>query len=536
MLEGLVPEETEGQILGPVSLNDRGGALTEDFPVCQDAVPPGNHVLHLLHCPLVAEGELHQLLSVADVLAVEVVELVSELQFLVCKAQLFKRSLKPLFFSKNGDLRSSRTDPGCHCEAPGDLGTGRTEQFGGSPRCGGRIENRPIRKPGNKTGNFRQELGGGITGLVSESSTKIQGICGSFEGQDHSVKVANRALTVLHLCQLINVSLDHALEHFGRASEAGGGIQILTREVRKGQPGLLRVLQGALQLSGLRPRTETAAPPDIVVLHEARGLDRDSLGLGHHLDRFEAGHDVVDPVAGERIVFQGAGNRDLKRLTRINEIVGPVHNKPLKQIRADVALSVYFTRSDCPGIRAAENVDQLVDIGPLLLRDDAGVVVDLILLVAQGARHRGSLGEGPVRIVEGLKGPTVNLLEVRLAGQHLAGRDIKGDRPGAQAKRIEVCVGIVDGGLEGRRGRRKGREGRYGGAVNLLNAGVVGVLFGYQRVAHGPVVVGALGAAAHPLVQSPIAGLVAEMFPALRGIVVVTLAMHQPYDLLCGAC
>jgi hypothetical protein len=102
----------------------------------------------------------------------------------------------------------------------------------------------------------------------------------------------------------------------------------------------------------------------------------------------------------------------------------------------------------------------------------------------------------------------VDLFVVRFAGLEFGGRNVEGDGAGAEAEGIQVGVGVVDRGLEVSAKRGEFASSRDGGAVDDLDAGVVGVgvLVGEDGVADDPVIVGALGGAGGPLVEAPVAG------------------------------
>ena len=153
--------------------------------------------------------------------------------------------------------------------------------------------------------------------------------------------------------------------------------------------------------------------------------------------------------------------------------------------------------------------------------------------------------EGTLGVEGGAQRALVDLLEVGFPGLELGRRDVEGDGAGAQSKRVEAGVGIVDGGLEGVGGGHQLAEFRHSGAVDDLNAAVVrvGVNSRQERVADHPVQEAALRAAGNPFVETLVAGdiaarvhlAVAEMAPPGGRIVAVALAVHQPDGLNSGA-
>ena len=104
-------------------------------------------------------------------------------------------------------------------------------------------------------------------------------------------------------------------------------------------------------------------------------------------------------------------------------------------------------------------------------------------------------------------------------------------------------VGIVESGLQRRRRRRQQRQFRHGGAVDLLDAGVVVVHIRQHCVGHRPVDQRALTAATDLLFEAPVTGhprlsigrrVVAELRPSAGRIVLVVAAIGQRDHLLRG--
>ena len=242
----------------------------------------------------------------------------------------------------------------------------------------------------------------------------------------------------------------------------------------------------------------------------------------------------------------GDSGRHLQRqrhgLAGVHQIGRLVTNKPVHDVGAAVTLRVGLADADVAAIRAAENINELVHVR-LLLVDNRGVLVaDLVLLIAQQAGHFGRLVEGALGIQSRPQRAVVDLLEVRVAGLQLRGRNIKRDRTRAQAQRIEVSIGAVDAALETAGSADQLIEFRHRGAVDDLHPAMirVRVLVGQHGIASRPVEETTLCTARDPFVEPLIAGnaglriefAVAELAPATGRIVFVTLTVHQTDDLL----
>ena len=221
-----------------------------------------------------------------------------------------------------------------------------------------------------------------------------------------------------------------------------------------------------MEFPGLRPGAEAAGNPGIAVLHILGRIDGDvvlgddrrfggGVGGGEGVDEPEVSVGGLIQIVRSLLDADGEGVEGAAEDT-----LGAVRDIPMHQVRADVVLGVEFSGTDVAGVGAAVDVDEFVEVGALLIGDVAGVVVDLIGLVAQGATHDGGLVKGSGGVVHGAEGAVVDLLEVAcalvaVASEFLAeggceiGIDVEGDGAGAEAEGVEAGVGVVDGGLEG---------------------------------------------------------------------------------------
>ena len=275
----------------------------------------------------------------------------------------------------------------------------------------------------------------------------------------------------------------HLIEELELAFEAGvEHLQLLVafQQAHLRLIGIEQRLLDATDLGTLADRAATplAGPQQVFVrLHRHRFRRRMARG-----DPIEG--DVGDRVTTELHDVGRHLEAEGDRLRGVHQIARTIDDVEVVKVRPGVVLGVGLADADIAAVRRAEEVDELTHKRALLIDISGGGITDLVLLVAQQARHPGRLVEGALGIERRPQRALVDLLEVGLASFQLCRRDIKGDRPRAQAERIEVGVGAVDRGLEVVARTGELVELRHGGAVDDLHAAVVriGVLVGQQGV------------------------------------------------------
>jgi len=146
----------------------------------------------------------------------------------------------------------------------------------------------------------------------------------------------------------------------------------------------------------------------------------------------------------------------------------------------------------------------LVAVIEFLVADGDREVGNGILLLPEFAAQEGGAVEGGFRVLQGLDGAGIELVEVGVPverSQDLGGIDIEGNDAIGEAERVESGVGTDDGADDGLGFGDELGEFDDGGSVDPLNPGVggVGVDGRQDGIAGDPVEVSAGGGAVSPV-------------------------------------
>jgi hypothetical protein len=215
------------------------------------------------------------------------------------------------------------------------------------------------------------------------------------------------------------------------------------------------------------------------------------------------------------------------------------------EVGAVVALRIGFAGADVVRVGDSEDLDETVSVVAFAGVDRGAEVFEGVGLAAEELGLVLGTGEDAGGVADQAEGAVVDLFEVGAAGVGLGGGDVEGHRVRVEAERVEAAVGAVDFALDLGEAADDFVEFGDGGAVDDLDADVigVGVLVGEEGVGDGPIEEGGLADAAAPFGEAPgavgagvtEAGGVGGGGGGGGGVFVVELAMGEFDDLDAGA-
>ncbi len=175
------------------------------------------------------------------------------------------------------------------------------------------------------------------------------------------------------------------------------------------------------------------------------------------------------------------------------------------QVWPIIAGGVRARRPNVTRVRITKDLDEPVFVIPLFVGGIGGELFHAVLVAAQIlAEGVGMIEEGD-RVVQGLERALINLIEVGLAQTDLGGINVEGHDSGCDTQRIQSRIGLVHLGLN--RTVLSGDLVHFGdgGAVDLLDADMVGVGIGRgkNRVGDDPVEDCTAASAARPFIETP---------------------------------
>ena len=119
---------------------------------------------------------------------------------------------------------------------------------------------------------------------------------------------------------------------------------------------------------------------------------------------FIALDDPINRSSREALILHRVLKGHSDRLSSVDPVKRTVDDIPAEVVRFLVSLRIDFPGTDITGIGAAVNILQFLKHGVFLVLDGGLLVADLVLLVAQQARHGGGLIEGAGGIVQSTQG------------------------------------------------------------------------------------------------------------------------------------